>query len=111
MKTRSYFPRFIFSTSTAPKPSSAVSIVHPKTFNNLPLNIRYTTSSSTKSTRGGLDQRGLENFAAPFGGFLMWRDEHAGLAAEDACELQEAMGRSCCAYGLLMLGIVEQTGG
>ena len=56
MSTRSYFSRFILFT--APTPSTATSIVHPKTCRNLEESLRETASSSTKRTRGGTAQPG-----------------------------------------------------
>src|SRR6266403_2880075 len=51
INTRSYFSRFILLT--APTPSTATSIVHPKTCKNLLDNFLLTASSSTNKTRGG----------------------------------------------------------
>ena len=51
MSTRSYFSRFILFT--APTPSTATSIVHPKICKNLLDTFLLTASSSTSSTLGG----------------------------------------------------------
>src|SRR6267142_235064 len=51
INTRSYFSKFILLT--APTPSTATSIVHPKTCKNLLDSFLLTASSSTNKTRGG----------------------------------------------------------
>ncbi len=51
MSTKSYFSRFILLT--APTPSTATSIVHPKICKNLLDTFLLTASSSTSSTLGG----------------------------------------------------------
>ena len=56
MRTKSYLSKFILLTATTP--STATSIVHPKTCKNLLESFRLTASSSTSNTRGGTAQPG-----------------------------------------------------
>ena len=56
ISTKSYFSKFILFTATTP--STATSIVHPKTCRNLLESLRETASSLTSRTRGGTAQPG-----------------------------------------------------